>query len=278
MPPYLKYTFKTLDFLAPSLAAKGIYYYMANPRSGKLRDFELKELDKARSEDFQFEQFTIRKYTWGKSAKKVLCVHGWEGQGANFGGIVQTLLDKGYEVTTYDGPSHGYSSKGKTNWFDYIQLTTKMALELQPDIIISHSFGSVATAAFLRKNPEFSVKQWFLITSPHDVKERIKEFTIPLGVTDRTIAKLVPKLEADTGEQIDNLNMSVFCADLKNVPKAHIVHGTGDKVLPIELSERIHRDFPQSELIPLDDLGHFRILWSEDLYQVLREKVETVRS
>ena len=275
MTPYLKYTFKTLDFLAPSLAAKGIYYYMANPRSGKLRDFELKELEKANSEDFDFGDFRIRKYKWGNSTKRVLCVHGWEGQGANFGGIVQTLLNKGYEVITYDGPSHGFSSKGKTNWFDYIQLTTKLALEYQPEIIISHSFGSVATATFLRKNPDFHIKQWFLITSPHDVKERIKDFTVPLGVTDRTISKLVPKLEADTGEQIDDLNMSVFCADLKNVPKAYIVHGTVDTILPIEISKRIHKDVPQSELIPLQDLGHFRILWSEDLNKVLNEKIDS---
>lgn len=273
MTPTLRLVFKTLDSVAPTLAAHRIYHFMANPRSGKLRDFELEVLEKAKKEDFKFEDFSIRKYKWGKSTKRVLCVHGWEGQGANFGGIVNTLLEKGFEVITFDGPSHGFSSKGKTNWYDYIQLTTKMALEYQPEIIISHSFGSVASATMLRNNPDLKIKQWFLITSPHDVKERIKDFSQPLGVTNRTISKLIPLLESDTGEHIDNLNMSTFCADLKNVPEAFIVHGTGDKILPIKISEKIHKDFPQSELIELEGLGHYRILWSEELNDVLNEKI-----
>ncbi len=273
MTPTLRLVFKTLDTIAPTLAANRIYHFMANPRSGKLRDFELEILDKAQKEDFTFEEFSIRKYKWGNSNKRVLCVHGWEGQGANFGGIVDTLLDKGYEVVTFDAPSHGFSSKGKTNWFDYIRLTTQMAQEYQPDVIISHSFGSVASATMLRNSQDLQIKQWFLITSPHDVKERIKDFSVPLGVTDRTISKLIPLLESDTGEHIDDLNMSVFCADLKNVPEAFIIHGNGDKILPIRLSKRIHQDFPQSELIELDGLGHFRILWSDELNQVLTEKL-----
>ena len=273
MTQYLKYTFRTLDKVAPSLAAKGIYHFMSNPRTGKLREFEIEELRKAKTENYLFGQFNIKKYRWGKSDKKVLCVHGWEGQGANFGGIINTLIEEGYEIITFDGPSHGFSSKGPTNWYDYIQLTTQMALEEKPDIIISHSFGSVATANFLRNNSEFPLNKWFLITSPYDVKKQIIQFTEPLGVTHRTISKLFPKIEAQSGEQIDNLNMSVFCADLNNVNKAFIIHGTGDKILPLEMSEKIHQDFPQSELITIEDLGHFKILWSEELNEILRQKI-----
>ena len=209
----------------------------------------------------------------GHGNKVALCVHGWEGQGANFGGLVDTLLNRGYKVVAYDGPSHGFSSKGKTNWFDYIALTGEMAKEYNPEIIISHSFGSVASAAMLREHPDLEIKQWYLITSPHDVKERIKDFTVPLGVTERTVSKLVPMLEADTGEHIDDLNMSVFCADLKHVKEAFIVHGLADKVLPIHNSRRLEKDFPQAELIELEGLGHFRILWSDSLIEVLKERL-----
>ena len=68
----LRLVFKTLDAIALTLAAHRIYQFMANPKSGKLRDFELDVLDKAEKEDFTFEDFSIRKYKWGNSNKRVL--------------------------------------------------------------------------------------------------------------------------------------------------------------------------------------------------------------
>ena len=91
MTQYLKYTFRTLDKVAPSLAAKGIYHFMSNPRTGKLREFEIEELRKAKTENYLFGQFNIKKYRWGKSDKKVLCVHGWEGQGKRLAWVVTAL-------------------------------------------------------------------------------------------------------------------------------------------------------------------------------------------
>ena len=56
---------------------------------------------------------------------------------------------------------------------------------------------------------------------------------------------------------------------VKNVSEALIVHSKKDKVLPIALARKLHKDFPLSELIELENLGHYTILWSEDLKEII---------
>ena len=79
--------------------------------------------------------------------------------------------------------------------------------------------------------------------------------------------------EKDAGEPIEMLNMKVYCENLKNVSEALIVHSKKDKVLPIDLARKVHNDFPLSELIELEDLGHYSILWSEDLKEIISTRL-----
>jgi len=80
-------------------------------------------------------------------------------------------------------------------------------------------------------------------------------------------------VEKDAGESIEMLNMKEYCGNLKNVSEALIVHSKKDKVLPIDLAHKVHKDFPQSELIELENLGHYNILWSEELNQIISKKL-----
>ena len=273
MPPYIKAYFKILAAISPKAAAKKIYHFMSNPRLVKLRDFEMDMLEKAEKTDFQFKSFTIRKYSWGNGSKKALCIHGWEGQAGNFGGMIDTLISLGYQVIAFDGPSHGKSSKGNTSFFDYIDLAEIVTMEEDPELIISHSFGSIVTSSFLRKRPEFKLKHWIMITSPLSARERMKDFTIPLGVPQSTVDALISLIEEETNESIDDLNVPQFVSEIKNLERMTLIHGLGDKVLPIEFSEQIQTRFKGAELIPLEGLGHYRILWSESLLQVLKDKL-----
>ncbi|PCJ79804.1 MAG: hypothetical protein COA57_15345, partial [Flavobacteriales bacterium] len=51
--------------------------------------------------------------------------------------------------------------------------------------------------------------------------------------------------------------------------EALIVHSKEDKVLSIDLARKVHKDFPLSKLIELDGFGHYTILWSEELKEVI---------
>ena len=188
--------------------------------------------------------------------------------------IVQLLVSLDFEVMAVDAPSHGYSSRGDTNMFEYIDLISKVALEEKPEIIISHSFGSVVTAGVLRRTPEVTIKDWIMVTTPHNFRERILDVSNALNVTDRTIDRLIKMIESSTGEHIDDLNMSTFTSNLPNLGKALIIHSVHDKILPIRTSRMVHETLDKSELIELENLGHYKILWADEVLNIIKGRIE----
>ena len=275
----LKLYFKCLDLFSPSIGARQIYKLMSKPRVRKLRDFEEKILDNSRKERVKFKNFDIQTYRWGNHENRlVFLVHGWEGQAGNLAGLVDLLLQNKYQVIAFDAPAHGKSSKGKTNLFEFTEFVSSMFKEYHPDVIISHSLGSVTAAGVLRKNRDIHIKQWILVTTPHNFKDTIKDVSDFLGVTNRTINRLIKMVEKDAGESIEMLNMKEYCGNLKNVSEALIVHSKEDKVLSVDLARKVHKDFPQSKLFELEGLGHYTILWSEELKEIIATSLTEIEN
>ncbi len=270
----LRLYFKVLDTLYPKMAAKKLYHIMSNPRIYKLREFEERALNKATKEQVKFKGFNIQKYSWGKPDDPIaLLIHGWEGQAGNFGALIDVLLGKGYQIIAYDAPSHGNSSKGNTSMFEYADFVTERLKIHQPKVVISHSFGSVTAAFALKENPEVQIDKWFLITTPYHFRDRINEIAEFIGVSARTVNHLIAMLEKEINIPLNDLNMKVYGGDLNNLGEATIIHSKSDRVIPIEKARLVHKAIPQSELIELENLGHYRILWSEQLKDILKEQI-----
>jgi len=266
--------FKFLDLLSPSIAARKVYHIMSNPRIHKLREFEVKALDRSLKEQIKFKRFDIQKYSWGDAGNPVaLLIHGWEGQAGNFGAMIDLLLDKGYQVIAYDAPAHGNSSKGNTSMFEYADFITERLKVHKPRVILSHSFGSVTAAFALKQNPDVHVDQWYLITTPFHFRDRINEMAEFIGVSQRTIRHLITNLEKEIKIPLNDLNMEVYGGNLKNLDEAFIIHSSSDRVIPIEKARLSHKAIPQSKLIELENLGHYRILWSKQLLDILEKEI-----
>lgn len=270
----LRIYLSVLDLIAPSFAAKKVYNVMSNPRVRKLREFENEILELSHRKTLTFRDFNIQTYTWGDSEDKTaLLVHGWEGQAGNFGGIIPLLLEKGYRVISFDAPSHGYSSKGQTNMFDFIETVSLFLKEHRPNLVLSHSFGSISTAYALGENLDISVDHWFLVTSPFSFEGRLNDIKNLAGVTDRTINQLISQFEADTEMKVAEMNMETYCAKVTNVSRATVIHSIDDQILPIATSRAVHGALAGSEMIELQKLGHYKILWSEELKSILRQRL-----
>ena len=111
-----------LSNLFPSIFTTLAFNQLTNPQVKKLRENELAILNKAIQEDFQFKNFNIKTYKWGTGQDSVLLIHGWEGQAGNFSDLVEKLTQRNFTVYAFDGPSHGYSSKGGTSLFEFSEL------------------------------------------------------------------------------------------------------------------------------------------------------------
>lgn len=270
----MKLYFRSLDLLAPGVAAKKVYQFMSNPRVRKLRDFEEKILDRSEKGITHFEGFDIQTYRWGNPENPtLLLVHGWEGQAGNFGALIDILLEKNYYIVAYDAPGHGHSSKGVTSMFGSGKFLRSFMKEVRPSYLISHSMGAPSTGVGLLDNLDLEIKKWVMVTTPFQFKDRIEEMRKFLGLSQRTMKRLNPKIKSDTDFDLEDLSMVEFGKKINNVEDILIVHSKTDKILKIEWGRQANEVLPQSNLIELDNLGHYGILWSDELKDIVKEQL-----
>jgi pimeloyl-ACP methyl ester carboxylesterase len=270
----MKLIIKILQLFSPKLVSGIAYKFMSNPRIRKLRGSEEKIISSSIMEKITYKNFKIQKYQWGnQNHKTALLIHGWEGQAGNFAAIVDVLLQKKYNVVAFDAPSHGKSSIAKTSMFEFSEFLESQFSVLNPDLIISHSFGSVNTAEIFRNNQNFFLNMWIMVTTPHKFLTRVNEIVKHFGINNKAKKELVRRIQNDTNEDINQLDMAVYCQELSNIRKAIIIHSRADKVLPIEGAREVAKVFKNSKLIELNNLGHYSILWSEELNNIILENV-----
>ena len=263
-----------IQYIFPNLISNKIYKHMSYPRIRKLRESESEILSKATTKVIRYDRFDLMQYEWGKEYDKIAyLVHGWEGQTGNFASLIPVLLNAKYRVVSIDAPSHGQSSNGKTNMFEFSKILIKQFTKDKPSLVISHSFGSVSVARVLKLNPNIDLKLWFLITTPNNFKSRINEMAIKFHLNHKITKKIISKIETDVDESIENLNMANYCKKLSNVEKALIIHSKTDKILPIEDAREVNNSFKQSRIIELDNLGHYSILWSSELKSIITDQI-----
>ena len=250
---------KTISTIAPGMVVSFAFKVLTNPQVKKLRDHETKVLNQAIQEDFPFKSFNIKLYQWGQGTKKILLIHGWEGQAGNFADLIEKLLKEDYTIYAFDGPSHGYSSSGKTNMFDFTELVGTLIKKFEVNLLVSHSFGGVATSFALYENPDIEIDKYLMLTTPDRFTERIDDVAASIGITDKVKTLLIKKLETASGRDVRHLNVSDFVKSI-NVKSAMIIHDKDDKVIPISRSRNVHANWSASEFLEVTGTGHFRIL------------------
>jgi len=255
---------KAGGLIFPSIVSSFAYKQLTNPQIMKLRSHEMETLEKAERVGIEFKGFRIQTYKWGNGSKKVMMVHGWEGQAGNFSDIIKQLLKEDFTIYSFDGPSHGFSSRGATSLFEFTDLVGHLIQKFEVNKLISHSFGGVATIYALANNPSLSIDKYALLTTPNKFADRIDAVAEKVGISQKIKSRLVQRLSKETGLDILNLQVSDFVKDA-NVKKALIIHDVYDKVLPIHQSREVNEVWEVSELIEVQNTGHFGILRNQEV-------------
>lgn len=265
-------SFKIVDLLFPSIAAQKVYQAMSTPKARKLKKFEERAIAQASKEKIKFQEYEIVIYSWGKKTDKVaLLVHGWEGHAGNFGALVDILVEKGYRVISYDAPSHGSSSKGNTNMFQFATCTSHIFKIYQPHIVISHSYGSVSSIIGISENLDVKIDKWLMVTTPNDFRDRMNGFIEHFKLSNRSRNKLINIVEEESGTRIDTLNMEEYSSKISNVEDVIIIHSTNDIIIPIEQARAANKALRKSKIIEIEKVGHVNILWSGKLKELVTE-------
>ena len=250
---------RLLSTLFPGAMTNLVYNRLVNPQVRKLRPHELTVLDQSTRETIRFQDFDIQLYRWPGGEERVFLIHGWEGQAGNFAELIQRLLAANYSVIAFDGPSHGFSSRGGTSLFEFTELVGELLAKFEAKKLVSHSFGGVAGTGALWRNRGLSVDKYALLTTPDKFSDRIDELAARVGVSEAVKARLIARLEQESGLRVADLSVSNFVRQI-NVAQALIIHDRNDRVLPIEQSRNVQMNWPNCELLEVEGTGHFKIL------------------
>lgn len=254
-----KLLIQIVSVIFPKYVVNKAYQTLTNPQIKKLRVHEIEVLDKAEKEKVEFSGFQIQTYKWGNGSKKVLLVHGWEGQAGNFAEITDGLLATDYTVFAFDAPSHGHSSNGPTSLMEFTKLVGVMIRKFGVHKLVSHSFGGVATTYSLSINPDIHIEKYVLLTSPDRFSERIDFVAKQMGISENVKQKLIARLKKETGMEVEQLNVSLFVQKI-NVDEALIIQDKHDKIVPLSQSKEVHKHWKVSTSEVIEGTGHFRIL------------------
>lgn len=282
---------RVLSAIFPGQVASYAYQQLTSPQVRKLREREMEVLNSATRESIVFQGFDIQTYHWPGNGKKLLLVHGWEGQAGNFADIVLRLQAEGYDLYAFDGPSHGFSSKGKTSLFEFAELVEMLLLEWRPSLIISHSFGAIPTTYALSLHPELAIEKYLMLTTPDRFIDRIDTVANDTGISEKVKNKLIERLElelklkAEMLKERDNqkneINLRVESLNVRDfirtisVKEVLIIHDKDDRVLPITYSRYIAEQWAKANIWEIEGTGHFRMLRTEFVLNKVVEFFET---
>jgi pimeloyl-ACP methyl ester carboxylesterase len=246
---------KALGYISPTAAAEIALRLFTTPHRIARPSWEKEIL--ARGKPLALSD-GLRATSWGdETLPIVVLLHGWQGRGSQLGLLVDPLLQIGYRVVALDGPAHGDSAGSRTNvWFFSLALS-RVAEELGPlKAIVAHSFGASATAFAVARG--MKVEQVVLVASPSDLMWVIEGFCKGMGFPPRVEKVFLRRLAAWSGVDPKSIMISSV-GDKVKIP-ALIVHDPLDREVPFSNAETIVRHWKTATLLPLEKVGHRKIL------------------
>jgi pimeloyl-ACP methyl ester carboxylesterase len=193
----------------------------------------------------------VTAWDWGDGPTIVL-VHGWAGQAAQLSSFVAPLVTAGFHVVAFDQPAHGQSPGRRANVVDFAAAVAAVGARLSPiHGIVGHSLG--ATAAVMAVRAGLAVERVVLLAPPADPAPFAHSFARRMGLpparADGVVAR-ARQLIADASPAVPT------------TPHAPVLvmHDRADPEVPFAHSEAITATWPGSQLVPLEGLGHRKLL------------------
>ena len=260
--PWLLTSFaKLLDFCSKGLATRFLWRIFCGPIKFKTPSREAEFYKKTEHEKIQAKSTNkeIMLYRIPNEGKKLLFVHGWNGRSSQFFRIIELLSDNGYDITAFDLPGHGRSTRSATNLPEITDLISEITKSRGPyHAIVCHSFGGVAALNAVRLGATF---EKLVLISPgvYEIKPMFKTFVGLFGLDEEYYAdRLFDLAESLYGSSPGEFGLDRFSKQIGM--DTLIVHCEDDKEALKEIAITLHGDMKNSVLYMTDGLGHRRIL------------------
>lgn len=258
----LRLFFRTVGWLAPSLAARLALSIFSRPRIRARHKRSDEIIESAHTFDFAYGNLLLKGYQWGEGKDTVLLVHGWESRGTALRSFVPPLLQAGLRVATFDAPAHG-NSQGTSTDLVHFAGAVKTAILHFGGVrhIIAHSFGG-ATSVFALSYlaPEISIDKLVLIAVPSSTKRVVSEYLRQIGMPHPGRVRFRDMLQNRYHHlTFESVDVEHALAHAK-VKKVLVVHDKEDVAVPFDSAERIFDKHPHVDLLVTSGFGHFQLV------------------
>jgi haloalkane dehalogenase len=230
----------------------------------------------------------------------VLLVHGYPESSYMWHDVLPALADAGWRALAPDLPGYGDSEPGAETgtWEHHIEALERFAreLELGPVALVTHDWGVMIGLRWACDRPGavkalaisdggfFADRRWHdlanVMRTPGDGEQLIRAYThegfhgamsaLSSGMSDEAIdeywkgfaddARRLAHLELYRSGDFDKLIPYEGRLAALGLP-ALILWGEDDRFAGVQMAERFHAELPDSELVLLDDAGHF--VWDD---------------
>lgn len=220
---------------------------------------------------FRFGSINTVGYRWNKGGdKKLLIVHGFRSATVNFLHFVAPLVEKGYEITTFDAPAHGLSEGKSLNAIAYKDFIASLHQQYGYfDAFLCHSFGGLAVSMNLAELPGNSNIKTVLIAPAANSRQLIELFFKEMRIKDELVHQhFYANIHRLSGKPIEWFSIA-RCVSTINGPVLW-VHDKDDAVTPVKDALDVQQAHPVNfHFLFTSNLGHRRIYRDKDVVSAI---------
>jgi len=267
---------KTLSKVSPITAANSAFEIFRKVRKKKIKPAEQAFYNESKDTTVIVDGEEIHRYEFGNPENDiVILLHGWDSNAGSMYKFVKPLLAKNKYVVSFNLPGHAFHKANTSNIYESKETFKKFVGTLPKGrkiSIISHSFGS-GVVGYGLSELDLKVDTLVFLTTPDKISDIFLEFKKLIGLNDKSYQHLLDKASAIVGEDLTHISIT------KKLQKAqfnhlHLFHNTRDKVLPYKNSTQIAEGIPNSTLHTLEKMGHYKMLWNDELVEMVMALVD----
>lgn len=197
-------------------------------------------------------------WRWGDPAiPAVLLVHGFEGNRAQFGAILEALLARGLSVVALDVPAHGESVGDELTAVKFIAAIERTLDRIGPvHAVVGHSMGGAMSLFSIAHRG--GARRVALVSAPSSLKRELQRFAKMVGLSKRGARAFIASVERHVGRPAADFDVRHIAGKVK-LPVL-MIHDQTDRQVPVAEAARSAHMLPDAELIVTRGLGHNRLL------------------
>ncbi len=242
------------SYLSPKRASEKAIDLFATPRKGRYNESQSELIAPAKRSSISHKGKSIAVYNWEGNGKTILLSHGWESNASRWKYLIDILKPLNYNIIAIDAPAHGNSEGHRFNAVIYSEYISEAIKTYNPEILIGHSVGGMATI-FSQYNHKFSfIEKIVLLGAPAHFTGVFDRYKTMMGYNSRVSDGLDQIVLERFNHPVDYFSTAKFTEDINT--EGLIVHDENDLIIPYEDALLIHEHYKNSKLITTTNLGH----------------------